>query len=339
MLLDQGYQVHGVRRRSSSFNTSRIDHLINDPKIWDQSFFLHYGDLTDQSSLDRILRISKFDEIYNLAAQSHVGLSFEQPLYTTEVNAMGTLRILNSIVENPQLADVKFYQASTSELFGLKKENNNGILNEHSKFEPQSPYATSKLFAYETTMLYRRTFNLFAVNGILFNHESERRGETFVTRKITRGLSRIKVGLQSNLLLGNLNAVRDWGHAKDFVRAMHSMMQLSNPEDLVIATGVTLSVREFVNKVAQRLEIDLHWEGTGEKEFAIDSKTGVRIIEVDPGYFRPLDVEFLQGDSTKAEDMIGWQPRYTIDEIIDEMSFADLRRAKIERSTPGFFRT
>ena len=313
--------------------------MITDPKIWGHSFFLHYGDLTDQSSVDKILRIAKFDEVYNLAAQSHVGLSFEQPLYTTEVNAIGTLRIVNSIIGLPQLADVKFYQASTSELFGLRKEQNDGILNEQSKFEPQSPYATSKLFAYETTKLYRRTFNLFAVNGILFNHESERRGETFVTRKITRGLSRIKVGLQSNLILGNLNAVRDWGHAKDFVRAMHSMMQLNNPQDLVIATGTTLSVRDFVKKVAQRLEIDLQWEGAGEKEFAIDGKTGVRIIEVDPGYFRPLDVDFLQGDSTKAREVIGWQPSYTIDEIIDEMTFADLRRAEIECSAPGFFRT
>ena len=338
-LLGEGYQVHGVRRRSSSFNTSRIDHLINDSRIWNHTFFLHYADLTDQSSIDNVLRTVEFDEIYNLAAQSHVGLSFEQPIYTTEVNALGTLRILNSIVQYSNLKKIRFYQASTSELFGLKKQTNNGVLNEDSKFEPQSPYATSKLFAFETTKLYRDNYDLFAVNGILFNHESERRGETFVTRKITRALTRIKVGLQTNLILGNLDAVRDWGHSKDFVRAMHLMMQHNTPEDLVVATGFAMSVREFVSNVASRLEMDLQWEGSGIDEFAIDLRTGQKIVKVDPGYFRPLEVDFLQGDSSRARKILGWIPEYTSEQLIDEMTAADLKRAEIERSAPGFFRT
>lgn len=338
-LLEKGYQVHGVRRRSSSFNTSRIDHLINNTEVWNHSFFLHYADLTDQSSVDSVLRALDFDEIYNLAAQSHVGLSFEQPIYTTDVNAVGTLRILNSIVQNSNSENTRFYQASTSELFGLRKKSNNGILNEESKFEPQSPYAIAKLFAFESTKLFRETYNLFAVNGILFNHESERRGETFVTRKITRALSRIKVGLQPNLILGNLNAVRDWGHAKDFVYAMHLMLQHTSPEDLVIATGHAMSVRDFATQVASRLEMDLQWEGRGTDEFAIDVRTGRKIVQVEQGYFRPSEVDFLQGDSSKARKLLGWEPKFSMEQLIDEMTFADLKRAEIERSSPGFFRT
>lgn len=338
LLLEKGYVVHGARRRSSSFNTSRIDHLIENEKLWNSRFFLHYCDLSDQSSIDRLLTVLKVDEIYNLAAQSHVGVSFEQPLYTSDINALGTLRILESILRNCQVDKVKFYQASTSELFGLKKLENGGLLNEKSIFEPQSPYAVSKQFGFNCVELFRSSSNLFGVNGILFNHESERRGETFVTRKITRGLSRIKVGIQSELVLGNLNSHRDWGHAKDYVRAMHGMLQLDEPTDFVIATGVSITVRNFVEMVCTRLDLDLVWSGKDFEEVGIERKTGRIVVRVDPNYFRPLDVEYLRGDASKALSELKWKPTIALEEIVDEMTASDLRRAENESHYPGIFR-
>lgn len=338
LLLSKGYVVHGARRRSSSFNTSRIDHLIEDEKIWNSRFFLHYCDLADQSSIDTLFSTVKADEVYNLAAQSHVGLSFEQPIYTSDVNALGTLRILESIRRNSSKERPKFYQASTSELFGLRKTKNGGLLNEESIFEPQSPYAISKQFAYNCVELFRSSNEMFAVNGILFNHESPRRGETFVTRKITRGLSRIKVGAQSELILGNLNAYRDWGHAKDYVRAMHGMLQLEEPIDLVIATGVSVTVRNFVEMVCEILDFELAWSGKDSQEIGVDLKTGKVIVRVDPAYYRPLDVEYLCGDATKAFSEIAWQPTITLRELIVEMTNWDLQRAKSESTNPGIFR-
>ena len=338
LLIQKGYIVHGARRRSSSFNTSRIDHLIENSQIWNSKFFLHHCDLSDQSSIDRLLTSLNVDEIYNLAAQSHVGVSFEQPLYTSDINALGTLRILESIVRNCDIKNVKYYQASTSELFGLRKLANDGLLNEASLFQPQSPYAVSKQFAFQCVELFRASHNLFAVNGILFNHESERRGETFVTRKITRALSRIKVGIQSELLLGNLNACRDWGHAKDYVRAMQMMLQLDSPTDLVIATGMSVTVRNFVEMVAVRLDFDLEWSGVDAKEIGIDRKTGNIIVRVDRGYFRPLEVDYLRGDASKALSVMGWRPTISLDELVDEMTHGDLLRAKNESVNPGIFR-
>jgi len=338
LLLDKGYEVYGVRRRSSSFNTSRIDHLIRDNSKWNKTFFLEYGDLSDQNSIDRILSNHKFQEIYNLAAQSHVGLSFEQPLYTTDVNGTGTLRILDSIVRHQNLNEVKFYQASTSELFGLRKALNSGKLNEESKFEPQSPYATSKLFAFESVKLYRESLGLHGSNGILFNHESARRGETFVTRKITRGLSRIKSGIQEELVLGNLNAIRDWGHARDYVRAMHLLLQNSNPLDVVIATGVAISVREFANLAADKLGFNLIWQGEGVDEIGIDKNSGKKIIRVAAEYFRPLEVDYLLGDASKAKEILDWEPIITLQDLVNEMTMSDLERAEIEATNPGIFR-
>ena len=339
LLLDKGYEVYGVRRRSSSFNTSRIDHLIRDRNKWNKTFFLEYGDLSDQNSIDRILSNHKFQEIYNLAAQSHVGLSFEQPLYTTDVNGTGTLRILDSIVRHQNLNEIKFYQASTSELFGLRKTLNSGKLNEESKFEPQSPYATSKLFAFESVRLYRESLGLHASNGILFNHESARRGETFVTRKITRGLSRIKTGLQEDLILGNLNAIRDWGHARDYVSAMHLILQNSRPIDVVIATGVAVSVREFANLAGVRLGFNLIWQGEGINEIGIDQNSGKTVIRVAAEYFRPLEVDYLLGDASKAREVLDWEPKVTLQELVNEMTMSDLKRAEIEAMNPGIFRT
>ena len=331
LLIDKGYVVHGVRRRSSSFNTGRIDHLINDSALWESRFFLHYGDLEDSSSINQVITLTDPDEIYNLAAQSHVGLSFEEPIYTVQVGGVGSLRILECIRQYDKKKKIRFYQASTSELFG-----GYGTLafNENSNFMPKSPYAAAKLLAYWSTRIYRDAYDTFAVNGILFNHESHRRGETFVTRKITRGLSRIKAGLQQELLLGNLYAIRDWGHAKDYVEAMWLMMQMDQPEDLVISTGNHYSVKDFVQMVADELGIDLAWKGEGTSEVGIDSKTGNILIRVDEGYMRPLEVDFLEGNSVRAREILKWQPRTTIKELVAEMVAFDLELCRKESSFP-----
>ena len=333
-LLKKGYEVHGVRRRSSSFNTGRIDHLIQNAKFWESSFFLHYGDLEDGSSINRIILETMPDEIYNLAAQSHVGLSFEEPLYTVEIAGLGCLRILECLLRQNN-KQIKYYQASTSELFGGDGESS---FNELSPFQPRSPYAAGKLLAYWSTRIYREAYGIFAVNGILFNHESYRRGETFVTRKITRGLSRIKFGLQDVLVLGNLNAIRDWGHAKDYVEAMWLMMQLEVAEDLVISTGHHSSVREFVNLTAQELGYSLKWEGEGSSEIAIDTHTGKTIVKVDAGYLRPLEVNFLEGDSSRAREILKWEPRMSIAELVSEMVDYDIKLCEKELQFPSVHR-
>jgi len=321
LLIGKGYVVHGVRRRSSSFNTGRIDHLINDKKIWGNQLFLHYGDLGDTSSIAQAISYAKPDEIYNLAAQSHVGLSFEEPIYSVQIDGLGSLKILECIRQSSTKSGIKFYQASTSELFGGKGDK---FFNESSNFEPQSPYAAAKLLAFWSTKIYREAYGLFAVNGIMFNHESPRRGETFVTRKITRGLCKIKLGLESELILGNLYSIRDWGHAKDYVEAMWLMMQLEDPQDLVISTGNYYSVKDFVNKVATELQINLQWEGSGVDEVGIDSASGKVLIRVSDGYMRPLEVDFLAGDSTIAREKLNWKPQTTIDELVTEMVHFDL---------------
>lgn len=331
LLIDKGYVIHGVRRRSSSFNTGRIDHLINDSALWESRFFLHYGDLEDSSSIYQVITLTNPDEIYNLAAQSHVGLSFEEPIYSVQVGGVGSLRILECIRQYDKAKKIRFYQASTSELFG-----GSGVVpfDENSNLMPNSPYAAAKLLAYWSTRIYRDAYDIFAVNGILFNHESHRRGETFVTRKITRGLSRIKVGLQQELILGNLYAVRDWGHAKDYVDAMWLMMQMDKPEDLVISTGNHYSVKDFVEMVADELSIDLAWEGEGTSEIGIDSKTGNILIRVDEGYMRPLEVNFLEGNSVRAREILDWQPRTDIKELVAEMVTFDLELCRKESSFP-----
>ena len=334
LLLSKGYIVHGVRRRSSSFNTGRIDHLIQDPNTWESIFFLHYGDLEDASSINRIILDTRPDEIYNLAAQSHVGLSFEEPLYTVEIAGMGCLRILECILRQKK-KNTKYYQASTSELFGGKSKNS---FNELSLLQPQSPYAAGKLLAYWSTKIYREAYGIFAVNGILFNHESYRRGETFVTRKITRGLSRIKYGLQDVLVLGNLNSMRDWGHARDYVEAMWLMMQQNDPQDLVISTGHHSSVKDFVNMTAEELGFSLKWEGEGASEKAVDIHTGKTIVKVDEGYLRPLEVNFLEGDSSKARSVLNWQPKISIAELVSEMVEFDKKLCEKEIQFPSFHR-
>ena len=330
-LIDKGYIVHGVRRRSSSFNTGRIDHLINDPSVWDSKFFLHYGDLEDTSSISQVITLTDPDEIYNLAAQSHVGLSFEEPIYTVQVDGVGSLRILECIRQHPKVGKIKFYQASTSELFGGY---GTAAFNEDSHLMPQSPYAAAKLLAYWSTRIYRDAYDIFAVNGILFNHESPRRGETFVTRKITRGLCRIKAGLQKELLLGNLYSIRDWGHAKDYVEAMWLMMQMDKPEDLVISTGHHYSVKDFIEMVAEELNIDISWSGEGTSEVGIDSKTGNILIRVDAGYMRPLEVNFLEGNSAKAREILNWIPKTPIKELVAEMVAFDLEFCRKESQFP-----
>ena len=331
LLLSKGYVVHGVRRRSSSFNTGRIDHLINDSALWESRLFLHYGDLGDSSSINQVISLTDPDEIYNLAAQSHVGLSFEEPIYTVQVGGMGSLRILECIRQYDKKKKIKFYQASTSELFG-----GDGTLafDENSNFMPKSPYGAAKLLAYWSARIYRDAYDIFAVNGILFNHESHRRGETFVTRKITRGLSRIKAGLQEELILGNLYAIRDWGHAKDYVEAMWLMMQMDEPEDLVISTGNHYSVKDFVKMVANELDINLAWKGEGASEVGFDSKTGNILIRIDKGYMRPLEVNFLEGNSVRAREVLNWQPKTTIKELVAEMVAFDLELCRKESSFP-----
>jgi GDPmannose 4,6-dehydratase len=323
-LLQKGYVVHGIKRRASSFNTSRIDHLYRDPHIESVRFFLHHGDLTDSSNLIRIIQQTQPDEIYNLAAQSHVAVSFESPEYTADVDGMGTLRILEAIRILGLEKKTRFYQASTSELYGLVQETPQ---RETTPFYPRSPYAVAKLYAYWITVNYREAYGIYACNGILFNHESPVRGENFVTRKITRALARIKLGLQDRLYLGNLDAKRDWGHAKDYVEMQWLMLQQERPDDFVIATGVQFCVRDFVNAAADELGIKVSWEGLGVSEKGYD-KEGKCIVAVDPRYFRPTEVETLLGDATKAKQMLGWEPKITFRELVQEMVREDLKSAE-----------
>jgi GDPmannose 4,6-dehydratase len=324
LLLGKGYEVHGLRRRASLFNTDRIDHLYQDPHCPDTRLFLHYGDMTDSSSLIRIIQQVQPDEIYNLAAQSHVAVSFEEPEYTANSDALGALRVLEAIRLLGLEKKTRFYQASTSELYGLVQETPQ---KETTRFYPRSPYAVAKLYAYWITVNYREAYGMYACNGILFNHESPVRGETFVTRKITRALSRIKLGLQECVYLGNLNAKRDWGHAKDYVEMQWLMLQQEKPEDFVIATGVQYSVRDFVNAAANELEMPIRWVGEGVEEKGYDSN-GKCVVAVDPGYFRPTEVETLLGDPTLAREKLGWVPKVTFDELVAEMVQADLKSAK-----------
>jgi GDPmannose 4,6-dehydratase len=326
-LLQKGYEVHGIKRRTSLFNTDRIDHLFHDPHESGFDFTLHHGDMTDSSSLIRIIQEVKPDEIYNLAAQSHVAVSFEEPEYTANSDALGALRMLEAIRILKLEKKTRFYQASTSELYGLVQETPQ---KETTPFYPRSPYAVAKLYAYWITVNYREAYGMYACNGILFNHESPNRGETFVTRKITRALARIKLGIQECLYLGNIDAKRDWGHAKDFIEMQWLMMQQEKPEDFVIATGVQYSVREFIEKVAKELSIDIRWEGKGVNEEGFDVKTNKRIIAIDPRYFRPTEVETLLGDATKAHQKLGWSPKITFDELVKEMTEADFREAEFD---------
>lgn len=323
-LLNKGYIVHGIKRRSSSFNTARIDHLYRDPHIEGVRFFLHHGDLTDSTNLIRIIQQTQPDEIYNLAAQSHVAVSFELPEYTADVDAIGTLRILEAIRILGLQNKTRFYQASSSELYGLVQE---VPQKETTPFYPRSPYAVAKMYAYWITVNYREAYGLYACNGILFNHESPNRGENFVTRKITRALARIKLGLQDRLYLGNLDAKRDWGHAKDYIEMQWLMLQQDIPEDFVIATGVQFSVREFVNLAASKLNMNIRWEGVGLEEKGYDS-LGKCIVSVDPRYFRPSEVETLLGDSTKARTKLGWVPKISFDQLVAEMVEQDFSGAE-----------
>ena len=325
-LLNKGYIVHGIKRRASSFNTSRIDHLYRDPHAEDVRLFLHHGDLTDSSNLIRIIQQTLPDEIYNLAAQSHVAVSFESPEYTADVDGIGTLRMLEAIRILGLEKKTRFYQASTSELYGLVQETPQ---KETTPFYPRSPYAVAKLYAYWITVNYREAYGIYACNGILFNHESPVRGENFVTRKITRALARIKLGLQDRLYLGNLDAKRDWGHAKDHVEMQWLMLQQEQPEDFVIATGVQYSVRDFVNAAAEELGIKVRWEGQGVDEKGYDVE-GKCIVAVDPRYFRPTEVEILLGDSTKARKKLGWAPKITFGELVAEMVREDLKSAECD---------
>ncbi len=324
-LLDKGYEVHGMRRRSSMFNTARIDHLFHDVHEQGRPFILHYGDMTDSSSLNHIIQKIQPDEIYNLAAQSHVAVSFEEPEYTANSDALGALRILESIRILGLEKKTKFYQASTSELYGLVRETPQ---KETTPFYPRSPYAVAKLYAYWITVNYREAYGIYACNGILFNHESPLRGETFVTRKITRALAKIKLGLQSCLYLGNLDALRDWGHAKDYVEMQWMMLQQKEPEDFVIASGVQYSVRDFVNASASELEIEIKWIGSGVDEKGYWGNQC--IVQVDPRYFRPAEVETLLGDASKARLKLGWEPRINFKELVAEMVLEDLKSAKRE---------
>ena len=324
-LLKKGYEVHGIKRRSSSFNTDRIDHLYQDPHETDQRFFLHYGDLTDSMSLVRIIQQVQPDEIYNLGAQSHVAVSFESPEYTADAVGIGALRILDAIRISGLENKTRYYQASTSELYGEVQEIPQ---KETTPFYPRSPYAAAKLYAYWITVNYHEAYGIYACNGILFNHESPIRGETFVTRKITRAIARIKLGLQDKLYLGNLSAKRDWGHAKDYVEMQWLMLQQEQPEDFVIATGVQYSVRDFVNKAASAVDIEIEWKGEGVDEKGYNKETGECIVEVDPRYFRPTEVETLLGDPTKAKEKLGWTPKITLEEMVAEMVEHDMMIAK-----------
>ena len=325
LLLEKGYEVHGIKRRSSSFNTARIDHIYQDPHEEDVRLFMYYGDLTDATNLIRIIQQVQPDEIYNLAAQSHVQVSFESPEYTANSDAVGTLRLLEAIRMLNLEEKTRFYQASTSELFGKVQEIPQ---RETTPFYPRSPYAAAKLYAYWITINYREAYNIFACNGILFNHESPLRGETFVTRKITRAVARIKLGLQNMLYLGNLHAKRDWGYAGDFVKAMWLILQQDEPDDYVIATGESHSVKEFVEKAFQEVGISIEWDGTGVHETGKNAENGNVLVRVDPRYFRPTEVEFLLGDSSKARSALGWKPKVSFDELVKRMVREDLKEAE-----------
>ena len=320
LLLSKNYEVHGIKRRSSSFNTARIDHLYKDKHKKDVNFFLHYGDLTDSTNLIRIIQEVQPNEIYNLGAQSHVKVSFEVPEYTANSDALGTLRILEAIRILKMENKVKFYQASTSELYGKAQE---VPQTETTPFYPRSPYGVAKLYAYWVVKNYREAYGMFACNGILFNHESPLRGETFVTRKITRAASKIKLGLQEKLYLGNLNAQRDWGHAKDYVEGMWRMLQHDKPEDFVLATGKTTTIREFCNLSFKELGIDIIWEGEGENEVGIDQSSNKVIISIDNNYYRPTEVDLLIGDASKAKKLLSWTPKYDLESLVKEMVNAD----------------
>ena len=322
LLLKKGYEVHGIKRRSSLFNTARIDHLYQDPHEENVRLHLHYGDLTDATNLIRVIQEVQPDEIYNLAAQSHVKVSFETPEYTANSDALGTLRLLEAIRILGLEKKTRFYQASTSELYGKASE---VPQNEKTPFYPRSPYAAAKLYAYWVTVNYREAYGIFASNGTLFNHESPIRGETFVTRKITRAAARIKLGLQEKVYLGNLDAKRDWGHARDYVEAMWKILQHDEPDDFVIATGETHSVREFAELAFREVGFDIQWQGSGIEEKGIDSKTGKVLIQIDPKYFRPTEVDILQGDAGKAREKLGWKPKISFEQLVSEMVKEDLR--------------
>jgi GDPmannose 4,6-dehydratase len=322
-LLEKGYIVHGIKRRSSSFNTQRVDHIYQDSHVEGNDFKLHYGDLSDTSNLIRIVQETQPDEIYNLGAQSHVAVSFESPEYTADIDGVGTLRLLEAIRILGLEKKTRFYQASTSELFGLVQETPQ---KETTPFYPRSPYAVAKMYAYWITINYREAYGIYACNGILFNHESPRRGETFVTRKVTRGLANINQGLEDCLYMGNIDALRDWGHAKDYVRMQWLMLQQESPEDFVIATGVQYTVRQFIEKTAFALEMDIRWDGNGLDEVGYWGDKP--IVRIDPGYYRPTEVESLLGDPAKSKEKLGWEPLITLDEMILEMVSADLAEAK-----------
>ena len=325
LLLKKGYTVHGLKRRSSSFNTGRIDHLYQDPHVSKRNFILHHGDLTDSTNLIRIIQEVQPDEIYNLAAQSHVHVSFETPEYTANADALGTLRILEAIRLLGMVEKTKFYQASTSELYGIAQE---VPQNENTPFYPRSPYAVAKLYGYWITINYREAYNMYACNGILFNHESPVRGETFVTRKITRAAVRISMGTQEQVFLGNLDAKRDWGHAGDFVDGMWRMLQQEKPEDFVLATGVTTTIREFAERAFAEVGITLGWSGRGVDEVGRDTKTGNTVVSVDPTYFRPTEVDLLIGDASKARKKLNWKPIIDLQKMIEEMMASDIEEAR-----------
>jgi len=330
LLLGKGYEVHGIKRRASSFNTGRIDHLYEDPHKEDVRLFLHYGDMTDSSNLIRIVQETRPDEIYNLAAQSHVQVSFDSPEYTADVDALGTLRLLEAIRILDLTDTTRFYQASTSELYGKVAETPQS---ETTPFYPRSPYAAAKLYAYWITVNYREAYGIHASNGILFNHESPRRGETFVTRKITRAVARIKLGLQEKTYLGNLDAKRDWGHARDYARGMWRMLQQPEPGDYVLATGRTTTVRAFATLAFEAAGITLAWEGEDEDEKGYDADTGACVVEIDPRYYRPTEVDLLLGDAAKAREQLGWQPSTSLEAMAEEMVKSDLQAAQEEAMT------
>ena len=325
LLLEKGYEVHGIKRRASSFNTDRIDHLYRDPHEKGRKFILHYGDLTDSTNLIRIIQEVQPDELYNLAAQSHVAVSFETPEYTANCDALGTLRLLEAIRILGLEKKTKFYQASTSELFGKVQEIPQ---KETTPFYPRSPYAVAKMYSYWICVNYREAYGIYACNGILFNHESPVRGETFVTRKITRAVARIKLELQDKLFLGNLDSKRDWGHARDYVRMQWLMLQQDEPEDFCISTGVQYSVRDFVDAACKEVGISIRWEGSGIEEKGIDESSGKVLVEVDPRYFRPTEVETLLGDSSKAREKLGWTPEIALEDMVAEMVREDLKIAE-----------
>ncbi len=332
LLLEKGYEVHGIKRRASSYNTSRIDHLYQDVHSKDCRMFLHFGDLTDSLNLTRLIHEIQPDEIYNLGAQSHVRVSFDCPEYTANTDGLGVLRLLESIRMCGLEKKTRFYQASTSELYGLVQETPQ---KETTPFYPRSPYAVAKLYGYWITVNYRESYNMFASNGILFNHESPRRGETFVTRKITRAAVRIKLGMEDCLYLGNLDSKRDWGHAKDYVEGMWRILQHDKPGDFVLATGVTTTIRKFCEMTFEQLGMPLEWQGKGLDEVGIDRKTGRKVIAIDPVYFRPAEVDLLLGDSSKARNELGWTPKYDLEHLAAEMVEEDMKEAEKEKFLRG----